>query len=196
MNIISFVIVGLLSVLGVSSLVEFYKKTIRKDQSKKWENWLVGAVLSIGFSALICLKGLAYPFFGNMLLNIAVYAVVIFLLQMFIDMKFVKKIIASALEHADIEKLIPTIIEKLGISMDKVRSILKSLNITAAKLKKALADAGISEAVIEKIIAILYPVKESEKKEEAEKKGEVKSEWFDLDKLPLIRGNFFCPNLR
>ena len=166
MNIFSFVIVGLLSVLGVSALVEFYKKTIRKDQGKAWENWVVGAVLSIGFAALICLKGLAYPFFSNVLINIAIYAVVIFVLQLFVDMKFIKKIIASAIEYADVEKFIPVLLEKLGISVEKLQTILKTLNITAAKLKKALLDAGIAEATVEKILAILFPKKETEKKEE------------------------------
>lgn len=176
MNILSFIIICLLSVLGVSALVEFYKKTIRKDQAKTWENWVVGAVLSVGFAALICFKGLAYTLFSNPILNVAVYAAVIFLLQMFIDMKFIKKILASALEHADVEKLIPAILDKIGVSLEKVQSILKSLNVTATKLKKALTDAGVSEATIEKIVSIFFPKKEAEKKEVDVKKEEVKSE--------------------
>jgi len=192
MSIVSFIIIGLLSVLGVSALVEFYKKTIRKDQAKSWENWVVGGVLSIGVSVLICLKGLAYPIFSNMLVNIGVYALVIFVLQLFVDMKFIKKILASALEYADIEKFIPAVLDKLGISFDKVRSILKTLNVTETKLKKALIDAGVSETTTAKILAILFPKKETKKKEEDEKKEEVKSEWFNLDKLPQFGVIFFA----
>lgn len=163
MDILSFVVVGLLSVLGVSALVEFYKKTIRKGQASSLEVKLVAAVVSIGVAALICLKGLAFLPVENMILNIAIYAVVIFVLQLFLDMKLIKKIIASALEYIDIDKLAGIILGKFGITMDKIRSILDSLKITKEKLEKALKDAGVSDAVIEKIIKLIY---ESDEKAE------------------------------
>lgn len=163
MDILSFVVVGLLSVLGVSALVEFYKKTIRKGQASSLEVKLVAAVISIGVAALICLKGLAFLPVGNMILNIAIYAVVIFVLQLFLDMNLIKKIIASALEYIDIDKLAGIILGKFGITMDKIRSILDGLKITKEKLEKALKDAGVSDAVIEKIIKLIY---ESDEKTE------------------------------
>ena len=163
MDILSFVVVGLLSVLGVSALVEFYKKTIRKGEAKAWETRVVAAVLSIGVAALICLKGLAFLPVENMILNIVIYAVVIFVLQFFLDMKLIKKIIASALEYIDIDKLAGIILGKFGITMDKIRSILDGLKITKEKLEKALKDAGVSDAVIEKIIKLIY---ESDEKTE------------------------------
>lgn len=163
MDILSFVVVGLLSVLGVSALVEFYKKTIRKGQASSLEVKLVAAIISIGVAALICLKGLAFLPVENMILNIAIYAVVIFVLQLFLDMNLIKKIIASALEYIDIDKLAGIILGKFGITMDKIRSILDSLKITKEKLEKALKDAGVSDAVIEKIIKLIY---ESDEKAE------------------------------
>ena len=163
MDILSFVVVGLLSVLGVSALVEFYKKTIRKGEAGVWETRIVAAVLSIGVAILICLKGLAFLPLENMILNIAIYAVVIFVLQLFLDMKLIKKIIASALEYIDIDKLAGIILGKFGITMDKIRKILDGLKITKEKLEKALKDAGVSDAVIEKIIKLIY---ESDEKAE------------------------------
>ena len=163
MDILSFVVVGLLSVLGVSALVEFYKKTIRKGEAGVWETRIVAAVLSIGVAILICLKGLAFLPLENMILNIAIYAVVIFVLQLFLDMKLIKKIIASALEYIDIDKLAGIILGKFGITMDKIRKILDGLKITKEKLEKALKDAGVSDAVVEKIIKLIY---ESDEKAE------------------------------
>ena len=156
MDILSFVVVGLLAVLGVSALVEFYKKTIRKDKAKTWEIRVAAAVLSIGASTLMCLSGLAYLFFPNVIINIAIYAVVIFLLQLFLDMKVIKKILNSALEYLDLDKFITTVLGKLGITKDKILKILETLNITEDKLREALKEAGVSDDVIEKIVKILY----------------------------------------
>ena len=156
MDIISFVVVGLFAILGVSALVEFYKKTIRKGQAQKWENWLVGAVLSVGMAALMYFKGFAFPIFGNAILNILIYAVVIFVLQLFLDMNLIKKILASALDYIDIDKFVGVVLGKLGITLDKVRKILDTLGITEDKLKEALKEAGVSDEVIEKIIKIIY----------------------------------------
>ena len=156
MDVLSFIVMGLLAVLGVSSLVEFYKKVIRKDKAGVWEIRIVAAVLSIGVSVLMCLTGLAYPFFDAQVINIIIYSVVIFLIQLFLDMKIIKMILAKALEYIDIEKFITTVLAKLGISIEKVRKILDFLNITEDKLREALKSVGIADDVIEKIIDLLY----------------------------------------
>lgn len=156
MDIVSFVVVGLLAILGVSALVEFYKKVIRKDEAGVWEIRIVALVVSAAVSALMCLNGLAFPIFGNNILNIVVYALVIFLIQLFLDMKLIKKILANVLDYIDIDKFVGVVLGKLGITMDKVRKVLDTLDITKEKLEKALKDAGISDATIEKIIKIVY----------------------------------------
>lgn len=156
MTIFSYVVVGLLAVLGVSALVEFYKKVIRKGQSGVWENRIVAGVLSIGAAVLICLTGLAYLFFGNMIANIAVYSVAIFLLQLFVDMKIIKAILEAAIRFIDLEKFIDMVLEHLGITSDKIAKILTNLGITEDKLKKALLDAGVPEDLTNKIIDVLF----------------------------------------
>ena len=172
MDILSFIVIGFLAVLGVSALVEFYKKTIRKGQAGAWETRAVAFVLSAVASVLMCLNGLAYLFFDNIFVNIAVYAIAIFIIQLFLDMNLIKKIIASALEYIDIDKLVGIILGKLGITVDKIRKILDALKVTKDKLTKALRDAGVSEKVIEKIIKILYE-SDAEKKEEKEEEKKV-----------------------
>ena len=156
MDVLSFIVVGLLAVLGVSALVEFYKKVIRKDQAGVWETRAVAAVLSAAVSALMYYKGLAFPLFEGAIVNIAVYAVVIFLIQFFLDMKLIKKILASMLEYLDIDKFIGVVLGKLGITTDKIRQALDSLGITKDKLREALKEAGISDDKIEIIIKLIY----------------------------------------
>lgn len=166
MSIVSFVVIGLLSAFGVAALMEFYKKTIRKGHAAAWENWVVGAVVSAGISALVCYTGLAYPFFGNMIINVAVYAVAFFLIQMFLDMKVIKKLIINALETMDIDKFINTVLAKLGLTVEKIRGILQNLGITRAKLEKTLLDAGLSEEKVKEILDLLYPEDTKAKKAE------------------------------
>lgn len=156
MTFISFVVVGLLAVFGVSSLVEFYKKTIRKGNAKKWENWLVGGVLSVGMAALICLTGIAYPVFSNVYVNLGAYAVVIFLVQFFLDMKVIKKVLASALENTDVTKLIGVILPKLGLTPEKVKDFLKSLGITRETLVLKLIEAGLSKDKAEEVAQAIF----------------------------------------
>lgn len=156
MTIFSYVVVGLLAVLGVSMLVEFYKKYIRKGESGVWENRIVAAVLSIGAAVLICLTGLAYLFFGNMIANIAVYSVAIFLLQLFVDMKIIKALLEAAIKFIDLEKFVDMVFTALGLTPEKVAKILANLGITEEKLKKALLDAGIPEDLTNKIIDVLF----------------------------------------
>jgi len=156
MTIASFIVIAALSVLGVAALVEFYKKTIRKGQAAKWENWLVGAVLSAGIAYLDCTKGLAFLFVDNIAFNVIIYAVIFFVAQLFLDMKFIKQIISSALSGMDIEKFFYLVIDKLGISLDKIKSVLQQLDVTREKLEKALLDAGFPADKVKTLLDILF----------------------------------------
>lgn len=157
MTFASFVVVALLSIFGVASIMEFYKKTIRKGQSKTWENWVVGAVLSFGVATLDCLTGIAYIFFPNaMVVNILIYGVVFFFVQMFVDMKIIKALITSAMATMDIEKFVLIILDKFGLTVDKIKGILKKLGITQEKFAEALRDAGFPEDKIETLIKMFY----------------------------------------
>jgi hypothetical protein len=163
MSIVSFVIVTLLAVLGVSALIEFYKKVIRGGKSSKVENWIVGGVLSIGMAALLCFKEIAFLPFTNIYINWAVYSGAIFLLQFFLDMNMIKKIIASALANVDIKKLFGAILPKLGLTPEKIRNILVGLKITKSKFIKELVDNGLSEEVANEIADIIYGEDDTDK---------------------------------
>ena len=156
MTITAYVVVALLSVFGIAAIMEFYKKTIRKGQSAKWENWLVGAALSVGVSVLDCLTGLAYPFVANMAFNILIYAVVFFFVQLFVDMKFIKMIIAQAVATMDVEKFVTIVLDKLGLSVEKVKNIIAKLGLKKEQVAKVLAEAGFPEDEIEKILAMFF----------------------------------------
>ncbi len=149
MTLLSFVIVALLSAFGISSLVEFYKKTIRKGKAGAPENWVVGGVLSVGFSVLTCIAGLSYPLFSSTLMNIALYSVLFFLIQFFLDMKVIKKILASALENTDISKLLDAILPRIGLSKSKVKKILLNIGIDRGRLVEVLVKEGLSAETAE-----------------------------------------------
>lgn len=161
MTILSFVVIGLLAVFGVSALVEFYKKTIRGGNAKAWENWIVGGVLSIGVAALLCFTGIAWLPFGNLYLNWAVYSVVIFLIQLLLDMKVIKKILASALENVDIVKLATIVLPKLGLTAEKIKNILNSLGIDKDTLVAKLIEAGMPEDKVKELADYIYGVEET-----------------------------------
>jgi len=156
MTIFSFIVIGLLAVFGVSALVEFYKKTIRKGNAQPWENWVVGGALSIGMAALICFTGIAWLPFANVYLDWAVYSVVIFLLQFFLDMKVIKKILASALENIDVVKLAEVVLPKLGLTAEKIKAILVSLNVDKKTFIAKLTDAGMPKDKVLELADYIY----------------------------------------
>lgn len=78
-------------VCSVSILMEFYKKTVRKDKAKAWESWLVAVVLSVP-SFWIAAKyapGLEVPF-----------VMFVVACQYIVDMEVVKRILKAAMEKA------------------------------------------------------------------------------------------------
>lgn len=156
MTILSFIVIGLLAVFGVSALVEFYKKTIRGGNAKPWENWLVGGGLSIGMAALICFTGIAWLPFANVYYNWAAYSVVIFLLQFFLDMKVIKKLLMSALENVDIIKLATVVLPKLGLTAEKIKNILVSLGIDKDTFIAKLVEAGMPEDKVKELAEYIF----------------------------------------
>lgn len=160
MSITSFVIILAFSILGVSSLIEFYKKNIRKDKAAAWENWIVGGVLSTGFSALINFTGLAFPILASksIWLDVVLYTVVIFVAQMYVDMKFVKAIIKAAAKTSDMTALAKLILEKTGLKAEVIYKALAKLKVSEASFIKALVDSGVPEDKAAEIARVVYPV--------------------------------------
>lgn len=89
----------LLELLGISTLVEIYKKLIRKDKTGVWENRIVSFILSTGAVFFLDYIHIFLPMLGQLgapaWVDHVAYIVVFYILQLFIDMKIVKKIIKA-----------------------------------------------------------------------------------------------------
>ena len=114
-------------VLGIifitSFFMEIYKKIIRKDNAKKWECWLVGAVFSAVGIELLHLSGALYLVFHNMLgakewLDYSLYIIIFYYCQLKVDMKVIKGLILS---------LSKTLIKKSSLTEEQKKTIISSL---------------------------------------------------------------------
>ena len=149
-----------LGIFGISVLMEFYKKKIRKDQAKVWEIRVIAAVLS-------CLAAVGYKVTGlftpvltaiwpnlTVWVDVALYAVVIFLGQLQGDMKFVKAIIKFATENvlndkealvAELKKFIVDFNVKTKVNVTLVVNVLKALGVTEETVAGYLKDIGVDD---------------------------------------------------
>jgi hypothetical protein len=83
------------SVVFIAIFMEAYKKNIRNDKAKDWENWLLGGILSITFAVV---GYLSYDLPGKPI-SMVYYASGIFAVQLIIDMKIVKAIVRIWLKN-------------------------------------------------------------------------------------------------
>lgn len=149
-----------LGIFGISVLMEFYKKKIRKDQAKVWEIRVIAAVLS-------CLAAVGYKVTGlftpvltaiwpnlTVWVDVALYAVVIFLGQLQGDMKFVEAIIKFATENvlndkealvAELKKFIVDFNVKTKVNVTLVVNVLKALGVTEETVAGYLKDIGVDD---------------------------------------------------
>lgn len=84
----------ILKVLGpavafIAIFMEAYKKNIRQDKAKAWENWLIGGILSITFSIV---GYLSFDLPGKPI-SMIYYALCVFALQLVVDMKIIKSLV-------------------------------------------------------------------------------------------------------
>ena len=88
-----------LEIFGVASLMEVYKKTIRKNKANKIEIYIVAEILTI--LCIVILKGLNIfkPILGligaPLWADYILYNIGIYIFQMQADMKIIKKLIKS-----------------------------------------------------------------------------------------------------
>lgn len=150
------VVVCLVS-FGIGTLMEFYKKNIRKDQASVWEIKGIAFLLSFGAAALFHFTGISYPVIATLFksmnsglatfLNIALYGVVIFGLQLQSDMKLLKGIIKYAAGKISFEEIV-RIITKFGdttkIDIKAIADLLVLFGLTEDKCIEVLVKAGIN----------------------------------------------------
>ena len=108
-----------LEIFGTATLVEIYKKRIRKDKSKKWENRLVAGVLSSLDVLILILLHIFKPILGligaPLWADHTLYLVGFFILQKTADMQIIKKLIRSCVK---------SILSTYGFSNEQIELIL------------------------------------------------------------------------
>ena len=170
MNVVRIVLQVIMVVLGsygIGTLMEIYKKKIRKDQAKVWEVRVIAGVLSclaaIGFK----ITGLFTPVITaiwpsvTVWVDVALYAVVIFVCQLEADMKTVKMLIKLATQNflndkeaiiAELKKYILDFNAKTKVNVQLVVNLLKAVGVTEETIEGFLKDIGVDEAKASLII--------------------------------------------
>lgn len=173
------VIVCLVS-FGIGTLMEWYKKKVRKDQAGVWEIRGIALVASLAIAALLVFTGIAYPVFATLfksmapvlakVLNIVLYGVVIFVLQLQSDMKLIKSIIRLAAGQVDFEgvvALIQNLKKATGVKPATIAQAMILLGITEEECIKVLVQAGVTQEDAVKIMnEVIKALNENTTKEE------------------------------
>ena len=149
-----------LSVFGISALVEFYKKNIRRDQAKVWEIRLVSGALSVIAAVGFKVTGLFTPIITAIFteltpwIDVALYAVVIFFLQLEADMKTLKAIVRFSTSTvltekeavvAELQKFMLDFNTKTKLNVSLIVNVLKALGLTEETVEGYLTEIGVDE---------------------------------------------------
>lgn len=163
MNVTRIVIQLLMVVLGsfgIGTLMEFYKKKIRKDQVKVWEVRVIAGVLSclaaIGFKITGLFTPIITAIFTELTVwvDVALYAVVIFVCQLQADMKTVKAIVRLATQSflndkaVVVEELRQFILDfnaKTKVNVNLVVKLLIATGVTEDTIEGYLKEIGVDD---------------------------------------------------
>lgn len=155
-----------MSSLGIATLMEWYKKKIRKDQAKIWEIRTIAGVVSAGVAVLFKVCGVFTPiisyFWPSVIVwvDVLLYAVVIYLFQLYGDMDMVKHVIRIAADAAfesdalsgEIERFIKEFETSTSIKAKDVVKVLLLVGVTKEKLESALEQIGLSDEKAKELI--------------------------------------------
>lgn len=123
-QLLIYVMFLLLDALGVATIIEFYKKNLRKDKAGIWEIRAIALVLSVLNIALLPLLNLFQPVLGLLgapvWADYILYTVLFFVVQMQADMKLIKKVFASMFR----DKL-----KKAGFTDEQIENILAGIKL-------------------------------------------------------------------
>ena len=164
------VVVCLVS-FGIGTLMEWYKKKVRKDQAGVWEIRGIAFVLSFGVAALFSFTGIAFPVFERLFASMApalakvfdiiLYGAVIFGLQLQSDMKLIKgilRLVASKVDFASIVALLENLKKATGVKPATIANLLVLFGLTDDKCIEALVAAGIPQ---EEAVRIMVEVQKA-----------------------------------
>lgn len=115
-----------IEVFATSFFMEFYKKSIRKNKSKSWENRAMGIVMSILCVLLLHFSNLIYPVFNRMFnakiwLDYVLYLILFFIAQWKMDMIIIKKAVKTL--------VIQWIKDNANLNETQAEEVLKTLGI-------------------------------------------------------------------
>lgn len=164
-TIITQIVIVCLVSFGIGTLMEWYKKKVRKDQAGVWEIRGIAVVVSLAVAALMTFTGIAYPVFASLfsgmsaglakVLTIILYGAVIFVLQLQSDMKLLKgilRLVAGQVSFEDIVKLLESLEKTTGIKPATIAKVMLWTGLTDDKCVEALVVAGISKEDAVKIM--------------------------------------------
>jgi len=152
------ILLGLAS-LGISTLMEWYKKTVRKDQAGVWEIRIVAGVASCVAAVLFKVCGVFTPVISAIWpavtpwLDVVLYAVVIYLFQLYGDMQIVKNVIKYVTDRLldknklpeEIKNMIQEFESTTGFDVKEIAQALALTGLTEEKVIKAIEQIGLSE---------------------------------------------------
>lgn len=123
---IIYIIFLALEVFTTSFFMEIYKKSIRKNHSKTWENRILGIILSILCLMLLHYSNMIYPVFNKMFnaklwLDYVLYLILFFIAQWKMDMVIVKKAVKTL--------VIQWIKDNANLNETQAEEVLKTLGI-------------------------------------------------------------------
>ena len=163
MNVTRIIIQVLMVVLGsfgIGTLMEFYKKKIRKDEAKVWEIRLISVVLSCAAAVGFKITGLFTPVLTaiwpnlTVWVDVALYAVVIFVCQLEADMKTVKAIVKIATQAVlkdkesivtELKQFILDFNAKTKVNVNLVVNLLQVVGVTEDTIEGYLKEIGVDD---------------------------------------------------
>ena len=112
-----------LEIMSISSIMEIYKKMIRKDRAKKFEIYIIAEVLSAFAIAILVLLGIFKPILGligaPLWSDYVFYNILIFIFQMQADMKIIKKLIKSCASE---------LLKAYGFTAQQIEDVFNSIS--------------------------------------------------------------------
>lgn len=123
-QLIIYIMFLLLDILGVATVIEFYKKALRKDKARTWEIRIIAFILSVVNIALLPLMNLFQPVLGllgaPLWADYTFYTLIFFTLQLQADMKLIKKVFANMFKNW---------LKKASLTEEQIEDILASIKL-------------------------------------------------------------------
>ena len=110
-------------ICGLAAIMETYKKVIRKDKSKRFENIVVGLILTSASVGLLIASGILEPILGilgaPLWADHLMYTLGIFLLQLNVNMTLVKKVV---------KVIVTNMLKRANLTDEQINDIFSAVN--------------------------------------------------------------------